>query len=270
MCIIIASYGGVIDRDELKFSLENNPDGWGFMYPKADGKLSIHKGMKPSEFWGEWQEVPGRPVVFHARIASHGKTDMANCHPFKVQDGLWVCHNGVIWGAVDTKKEPDMSDTRAFIRDTLRKLPEDFLYNEGILSLIRARIGLSKLVFMDNQGNIELIGEELGHWVGDNWYSNSTYEQQKKNILPVGPDVRNNYVPSCFEGFVTVEPEGYWLADGKPPAPALKQSVLVEAPDDDDGKVNCYDCKGDGAIDGVVCDRCSGEGSVQFTGYHIV
>jgi branched-subunit amino acid aminotransferase/4-amino-4-deoxychorismate lyase len=41
-------------------------------------------------------------------------------------------------------------------------------------------IGLSKLVFMNGDGRIQILNEQMGHWSDDGvWYSNHSYTNYK-------------------------------------------------------------------------------------------
>lgn len=176
MCIIIYSPNGAIPRSHMERGLVTNPHGWGFMYPEK-GKLRIWRGMTPREFWENWKHPrpKGAPVVWHARITSHGETNLENCHPFHVpgHGPLAVAHNGVIRHHAD--KQSPLSDTRLFIRDVLSQLPRGFLNEDAICRLIEAYIGYSKLVFMDGRGDVTILNEDLGHWRKGRWYSNCSY-----------------------------------------------------------------------------------------------
>ena len=78
MCLIIYSPDGHIPRKHLKRGLESNPDGWGYMYAEA-GEIVIRKGMTPKEFWAVWKvDRPAGPVVWHARIGTHGAKGVDN------------------------------------------------------------------------------------------------------------------------------------------------------------------------------------------------
>lgn len=176
MCIIIASKDGKIPKKHLNASLENNKDGWGVMWPE-NGVLNILNGMIRNDFFRMWKwvkDIPG-PKVFHSRISTSGLVDIDNCHPFFVTNhgDFGVAHNGVI-GRQANKGES--SDTRNFIKNVLAFLPAGFHKEEVYAELLSDYIGWGKLVFMDGDGDITIINEHLGKWVGNIWYSNESYK----------------------------------------------------------------------------------------------
>tara|TARA_R100000742_G_C4274510_1_gene94522 strand:+ start:776 stop:1537 length:762 start_codon:yes stop_codon:yes gene_type:complete len=178
MCIaILKPVGEVITKEDLKTSFRNNDDGAGFMYAK-DGMLRFFKGyFQFKTFWASYRKNVvnnGNPITaIHFRIKTHGKTNVNNCHPFKINNELGFIHNGVI-NMVDSDKK--MSDTAMFNKQILQKLPSDFIRNYGITNLIEESIGHSKLVFLNNQGEYLISNENLGHWNGNSWYSNDSYQ----------------------------------------------------------------------------------------------
>jgi hypothetical protein len=147
MCIaILKPDGEKIKKDRLSTCFTNNDDGAGYMFAK-DGTLHFFKGFfKFNEFWKSYVKnvvKNGNPMAaIHFRIKTHGKTNVDNCHPFKI--------NG--------------------------KLPENFIRNSAITSLIEESIGTSKLVFLDSKGQYLISNESLGKWDNNVWYSNTTYK----------------------------------------------------------------------------------------------
>ena len=92
-------------------------------------------------------------------------------------------HNGII-GGLDHDK--DKSDTRTFNDTVLKKLPDNFLDNDGIMSLVESYIESSKLVFLDNKGQTTIVNEQLGEWSNyGNWYS-SWYKHASPLVQHMG------------------------------------------------------------------------------------
>ena len=178
MCIAILKPDGEnIKKDRLKTCFFNNDDGAGFMYSK-DGILHFFKGFfKFNDFWNSYVKnvvKNGNPVsAIHFRTKTHGKTNVDNCHPFKINENIGFIHNGII---DMVKTDPKRSDTSMFNDLVLKKLPDDFIRNSAITSLIEEAIGTSKLVFLDNKGQYLISNETLGDWDGNVWYSNATYK----------------------------------------------------------------------------------------------
>jgi hypothetical protein len=182
MCIIIYSPDGVIPKKHLHASLDNNPDGWGIMWPQ-DGKLEILQGLKKSEFFYNWKWVRSikAPKVFHARIGTHGDDSFDNCHPFVVPNHgeLAMAHNGIISQCADATSAK--SDTKLFVENLLAKMPPGFYLNSAIQELLSDYVNHSKLVFMDGAGQVAIINSHHGKWVGEMWYSNHSYTHWRNN-----------------------------------------------------------------------------------------
>mgnify|MGYP003139787303 FL=1 len=177
MCIaILKPEGEKIVKNRLDTCFFNNDDGAGYMYAK-NGILHFFKGFfNFGDFWKSYSKNVvrnGNPMAaIHFRITTHGKTNVNNCHPFKINENLGFIHNGII----DMVK-PDVkrSDTSMFNELVLKNLPKGFIKNPAISSLIEESIGASKLVFLDNHGNYLISNESLGKWDGNVWFSNTTY-----------------------------------------------------------------------------------------------
>jgi predicted glutamine amidotransferase len=178
MCIaILKPDGEKIKKDRLSTCFTNNDDGAGYMFAK-DGTLHFFKGFfKFNEFWKSYVKnvvKNGNPMAaIHFRIKTHGKTNVDNCHPFKINENLGFIHNGII---NMVKTDPKRSDTSMFNDLVLKKLPENFIRNSAITSLIEESIGTSKLVFLDSKGQYLISNESLGKWDNNVWYSNTTYK----------------------------------------------------------------------------------------------
>ena len=65
------------------------------------------------------------------------------------------------------------------------------LFDDPMQELIENVIGYSKLVFLDNKGNFNIMNEEKGHWHNKVWYSNDSYCVPK-------PYVPTNTYPSTW------------------------------------------------------------------------
>lgn len=177
MCIVILNTKGELDWNTFENCWANNPDGAGIAYVE-DGTLKIIKEMESPEqlflLYHDIRQENSLPMVIHFRIATSGRVNEDNCHPFEVFPGLAMAHNGIIENVRATKKT---SDTRIFIAEILQRLPKSFLFNEGIRQLIEVFVEDSKLVFLDRYGLYNIINEKLGHWDENhtNWYSNYSY-----------------------------------------------------------------------------------------------
>lgn len=179
MCIIILNKKGLLSKETIKNCWENNSDGAGMMY-SINNKLEIFKELKNfNKFYNHYVEVrkeyPKKYIGLHFRIATHGLVNEENLHPYEINENLYVMHNGII--TINSNyNNVHLSDTAIFVNDILKKLPEDFLYQDHLVELIRGYIDNSKLLFMDNKGKAWILNSDLGEWTKDNWFSNNTYK----------------------------------------------------------------------------------------------
>ncbi|WP_414039382.1 hypothetical protein ACJU26_09140 [Acidithiobacillus sp. M4-SHS-6] len=119
MCLIIVTKTpSKITRAICKSAQENNGDGVGVMWYDVHGKLYTKKWMNVplKKWWPEWREIcqraeaAGSELAVHWRMATHGKTNEAMCHPYRIQAGdgvVEMMHNGIISGY--GKKKPKVN-----------------------------------------------------------------------------------------------------------------------------------------------------------------
>lgn len=199
MCIAIYKPEGVlIDKATLAQCYSANSDGAGYMFHKND-KLYVKKGFFSFEdFWKSYRRDKSKETVIHFRIKTHGLINEANCHPYKINDNFAFVHNGMISGYTD----PAKSDTWLFNEDILQPFVDKWgnlgLFQDPVQKLIEARIGYSKLIFMDNTGNTKIFNEDKGVWDNDVWYSNSSY----KKPAPYVPPAPSTYYPPRQASFL--------------------------------------------------------------------
>ena len=178
MCIAIYKPAGCEVTDlTLETCWQNNPDGMGFMYVKHN-KIVIVKELKNFDrFLLKYEKAikanPECDFVLHFRIATSGIIDLTNCHPFRINQSLAFCHNGII--AIETKKH--VNDTRMFMKQVLRRLPDNWLTKSAIRELVEYRIGQSKFIFLDSKGTVSILSAHMGLWDNGVWFSNHTYKE---------------------------------------------------------------------------------------------
>ena len=183
MCIAIYKpEGKIIPYNTLKECYDSNPDGAGFMYAE-DKQLHIQKGFfSLKDFYKEYVKHQDKKAVLHFRIKTHGKIDKTNCHPFAINNSVGFVHNGIINGFGDS----DHSDTIGFNNNVLQPLVNKWgnlaIFQDPLKDLIEARIGYSKLIFLDRHGNHNIFNEHKGVWDDEVWYSNTSY---KPYVAPV-------------------------------------------------------------------------------------
>lgn len=192
MCIAIYQDAGQNLGDDLLFNAwTNNPDGGGFAYFR-DGQPHVEKYMTWTSYIKNLRkakrEHPDSPFVLHMRIKTHGTVCIENTHPFYVDENTVMAHNGIISGV--TYDETNKNDTRHFIEQYIRELPDDWLDNLALSRLVEDFIGNSKLVFLTSNPDLEygayILNSHKGHWDHDRdgspnmWFSNSSYKRKKK------------------------------------------------------------------------------------------
>lgn len=182
MCIAIYHDAGcVLTQSEVDNSWRSNPDGGGFTFFDNDGRLRIQKYMEKHEFERGYDiatdKYPESPFAVHFRIATHGGVNIDNCHPFRVDDGMTLIHNGII--PVLMEKDEPRSDTRVFCDEYLNRLPDGWIDDKYLFDMVEEYIGASKLVVLSNNSDYPayIFNERQGHWSHDNkfWYSNRSY-----------------------------------------------------------------------------------------------
>lgn len=177
MCIaIFKPPGRMIPEEHLEESWRFNDDGGGYMFAE-DQVLKMHYGFKSFKSWLRSYRKNVRvssPAVLHFRIATHGGISQLNCHPHRINPTLGVAHNGILSNV--SIPDEKWSDTVAFVRTILKKMPENFYKNDQYCSLLEEAIGTgNKLVFLDNTGYYRIINMKAGVWDNGCWYSNRSY-----------------------------------------------------------------------------------------------
>lgn len=193
MCLAVFKPAkGRVIRREMQTAFHNNPDGAGFAYFDPDeGRVVIRRGyfhFKP--FWRDLSAAMAHPAIIHFRIATHGTTDEANCHPFPLKDGALV-HNGIItqcgggWAYYDDDGKYGDSSWRAGLvdRSDTREFCEDYIGDMDVESMKQAKpliekfIGsFNKLVTLHDDGSHIIFNESAGAWRDGVWYSNNSYK----------------------------------------------------------------------------------------------
>ena len=187
----------------LRDCFDRNPDGAGVMYAE-DGTLKVAKGFMKWRSLKRYlkrmtdEKKTSLPFVFHFRIATHGSIGPPNCHPFYVHDNMAMMHNGVM-SNIPIEKDSDISDSEAFINVYVKGLGYDLNTGSEIAieqleggsplhDLYDSFIGGSKLLFMDNMGDVAIINESSGYWEKSGsgkgmWFSNRMWKPIK--VVPV-------------------------------------------------------------------------------------
>lgn len=183
MCLLcVMEPNNTPTREQLLNATDNNPDGFGYAFHCGD-RIITGRGMDAEEVVDRFlrirQGLPNTWAMFHARYTTHGETNKSNCHPFRVggsQDTV-IAHNGVI--PIPVAKGDKRSDTRVFADEWLPELLT-LLDDEKGFRELEDLIGASKVAVFTIDDRLEnqvyILGEDLGHWKGGIWWSNSTYQ----------------------------------------------------------------------------------------------
>ena len=219
MCLIFLKPKGVknyLTYERFQNALKRNPHSVGIMY-KKDGKLKIKKYVRPSENKKQIYNLIKNKDEFaiHFRFATHGAIDKQNCHPFKVVDGLYLMHNGIMYeyGEMDKTK----SDTRNFIELYLKPIIEEkgieILKNKDFIDELGKYIGNgNKLLLIDKDFNHYIVNDTSGVWVDGCWASNEYSMEERKNKTfyssiskDYKPFTKNYEKPITFDDYDTCD-----------------------------------------------------------------
>lgn len=202
MCILMYFGPGALPvRQDLECGCENNPDGFGYaIVTYTDGILTGH-GMDADsmieEFLALRAEFSENAAIFHARIATHGSTSLANTHPFEVGHRflraqgetdvlgeMYLAHNGIL--PCSPLKGDDRSDTKLFAEDILmRRFPHlDSAKTKRRLEEYMKSSGSKVAILTTDPAYRQqsyLFNQSAGTWVdhietGDVWYSNGSWK----------------------------------------------------------------------------------------------
>ena len=207
MCIIIFDNRKTDERlakKVFKRSREKNPDGMGIMWPE-DGKLHIWRTMNHfSGIWKRYSDAKKKhlPVAIHFRKTTAGtEVNYNNLHPFIVNTNLAFMHNGTAKDIIKYLPE-GVSDTSFINTELLQKFPDGFMDCPIHRIAIRNLVDDGRMLFMDGDGNFNIINEERwgAKWCEGVWFSKSehlSYFLTGKNKFFYSPP----------------KPAGYWGSD---------------------------------------------------------
>jgi len=175
MCIAILNASGTLSKKTLRTCWENNNNGAGMAYWDGTALQTEKELTSFKRFYKMYTNArnkhPTAEIALHFRIATHGRINLDNCHPFNVGPNHAIVHNGIISG----HGNDEYSDTHQFAENVLSAFISDQLYISPFVELIESYIEMSKIILVGELGTI-IYNEHLGHWNAGNWYSNKTYQ----------------------------------------------------------------------------------------------
>lgn len=164
---------------------ESNSDGFGFSYFDDNGNLVIRKFIGQDnimlgieEFLLTREHFIKKCMMAHFRIASHGRISKKTCHPFKINNDMVFCHNGILSDFTNQLSlDSKISDTMLFNRKVFQKLPADFMRYPVYKKMLEETIGqFNKMIIMNKDGNHWILNEDVGEWHEGVWFSNDSYK----------------------------------------------------------------------------------------------
>lgn len=178
MCLLVQQYANTQFSDDFVTDVYNkNRDGIGVMYADG-GRIIVHKYLPKSEadFLKFYRDnIDGRDCVWHARMQTHGDIDLANCHPYKVTDHIWMAHNGILSSGNDN--DESKSDTWHFIHNVIEPVlthDPDRLMRPEYQAFLGDLIGsTNKFGFMTSSGTAVIVNRAAGVTYQGAWLSNT-------------------------------------------------------------------------------------------------
>ncbi|GAA1027156.1 hypothetical protein GCM10009565_48030 [Amycolatopsis albidoflavus] len=204
----------------LAHGAELNPDGHGYAVVTAQG-IVVGKSFDFEEALEKFthlrHEHRGGPALFHSRFRTHGKTSMANIHPFMVnlRSSTVLAHNGILPASVQPSRGQKKSDTRIFAEDCLGESMSDRFDDDAVRFVLERWLGpWNKVVVLTVDPAYAkqsyVFNENAGIWEDGIWYSNSDFQP------PVQFD-RVGYSGMCIacDSVDTADPTGICLVCDK-------------------------------------------------------
>jgi hypothetical protein len=165
----------------MKNCFINNGDGAGLAWADKEG-LHIEKGyFHWKDLWRDMKALEEYPVLAHFRIATQGKVEKANCHPFYLKNGLAMAHNGMI---NIRPLAPNMTDSESFGRKFIEPFSISVLREGPVKELLEAVLGRSnKIAMLGEDGEFLFLNLESGIEFKGLWFSNDTFEYDQTKLV---------------------------------------------------------------------------------------
>lgn len=202
MCILMYYGPGAMPIERhLENGCINNPDGFGWaVVVYEENRIITGHSMNDIKAMADFMECraqyPNDTALFHARIATAGRVDESNCHPFKVngRENMVLAHNGVLPMSCQPARGDDRSDTHILADGYFMSRWggfDDPTHGEKATKSFESWLGTgSKVVILTTDRRYShqsyIFNQHLGFWLGaedghdpetqgDIWYSNTSH-----------------------------------------------------------------------------------------------
>lgn len=172
MCLLVVHHDireQRLGKKKFRRAAQRNPDGIGFSMFIND-ELVTEKYLDTDEAWDAYRaaaDLADGPALLHFRWATSGLEGLHNVHPFPLDAGAVMAHNGVLGDGTRTD-----SDTRVFCETVLADRPLDWLLAEETRERMEPHIPGNKIAILAPNGDYTIWNEKLGEWNGLLWFSN--------------------------------------------------------------------------------------------------
>lgn len=195
MCLIIHKPAGVrIAHDLLRAAVRLNGDGWGLMGHDAQGRLLLerHHQIDLDRLLATESSLVNAEYALHLRRRTRGRVDLENTHPFEIDVGLFLMHNGTL--RFDPGPAGD-SDTRGFAERVLRPLARRYpglLTDREFLHLLELNLtAQNKAVLYDaTQRRFHVLNHDAGARFEGLWLSSIKWIDAAVMPLASGHDLQ--------------------------------------------------------------------------------
>lgn len=140
-------------------------------------------GQIKKQYFKDWRRHGDTsPFLVHFRIASHGSVTYENCHPFPLEDGGALIHNGMIpWYSDRTK-----SDTKQ-LAETVSGFPGGW-DDTPVVDVLENAIGKgNKVCVLWPDARFLIMNEREGFWRENVWFSNYSCNVRTPYVKPANP-----------------------------------------------------------------------------------